>query len=287
MNYIIKPREYFTQVSNHILVNPNISFKAKGIYAYLISKPENYQFSAERIADGSKEGRKAILSAIKEIEDSGYLHRSKMKDGRIEYRFFASPVDKARYLNGTVPQSHSGTQAPINNTDLNNNTIINNTKKEKKEKKFDAEKYILELIEKQIVSSEVGKAMINWVEVRKTKKTPTTKKAVDLAVQKILASQDPISMLERSVLGGWTGLFEVKENNSGSDNTEYCRIEPPQATQNKPQDMLAISAIENKIRKGSFDLTTLPGLAVKCYDALKTNREKAEFVFGFLKSQKN
>ena len=40
----------FTQVSNEILNNKNISAKAKGIYAYLFSKPDDWSFAYNRIA---------------------------------------------------------------------------------------------------------------------------------------------------------------------------------------------------------------------------------------------
>ena len=75
----------FTQVPNELLYNPDISFKAKGIWAYMSAKPEGWNFSADRMAKETKEERKAILAGLKELSENGYITAKKLKDGRIEY----------------------------------------------------------------------------------------------------------------------------------------------------------------------------------------------------------
>ena len=75
----------FTQVPNNLLYNPEISFKAKGIWAYMSAKPDGWHFSADRIAEETKEERKAILAGLKELSGAGYITAKKLKDGRIEY----------------------------------------------------------------------------------------------------------------------------------------------------------------------------------------------------------
>ena len=75
----------FTQVPNNLLYNPDISFKAKGLWAYMSAKPEGWHFSADRIADETKEERKAILAGLKELSENGYITAKKKSDGRIEY----------------------------------------------------------------------------------------------------------------------------------------------------------------------------------------------------------
>lgn len=127
MNYITKPKEYFTQVSNWILTDNKVSLKAKGLYTYFLSKPNNFQFSADRIALECKEERKAILAAIKELEDNNYLDRKKGGDGRIEYVFYNFPGEKTKVpkedLGPKVPKRHCAETGPINNTVNDNNTL--------------------------------------------------------------------------------------------------------------------------------------------------------------------
>lgn len=66
----------FTITPNHIINDEKISLKAKGLYLYLISKPDNWAFSADRIAKESKDGEDSVKSALKELEKHGYLVRT-------------------------------------------------------------------------------------------------------------------------------------------------------------------------------------------------------------------
>jgi len=65
----------FTLVPNHILDNKELSFRAKGLYAYLRSKPEDWEFRVQNIVKFSNEGRDAIQKALKELEKAGYVRR--------------------------------------------------------------------------------------------------------------------------------------------------------------------------------------------------------------------
>ena len=65
----------FTITPNHIINDDRISLKAKGVYLFLISKPENWSFSVERIAKQNKDGEDSVKTALKELEKFGYLKR--------------------------------------------------------------------------------------------------------------------------------------------------------------------------------------------------------------------
>lgn len=115
----------FTQVANSIINDPNISFKAKGIYAYIYSKPDGWDFAVRRMAQETCEERKAIESGIKELEDAGYLKREKLPTGRMLYMVLYPPEPSAQKVTlGTdepdaqkakVPKSQGAETAPISN----------------------------------------------------------------------------------------------------------------------------------------------------------------------------
>lgn len=75
----------FTQVPNELLYNPNISFKAKGLWAYMSAKPDGWNFSADRIAEETKEERKSILAGLRELLANGYITAKRLSNGRMEY----------------------------------------------------------------------------------------------------------------------------------------------------------------------------------------------------------
>lgn len=58
----------FAVTPNELLKNPEISYKAKGLYAQIQSKPDGWDFSAERLALEGSEGRDSIRSGLRELE---------------------------------------------------------------------------------------------------------------------------------------------------------------------------------------------------------------------------
>lgn len=75
----------FTMVANEVLYRSDLSFKAKGMFAYLFSKPEDWDFSGERIVKETKDGRKSVYAALLELQQAGLLKRNRQTTGRMEY----------------------------------------------------------------------------------------------------------------------------------------------------------------------------------------------------------
>lgn len=92
----LKIIERFGITPNDLLNNENISFKAKGLFAFIQSKPDNWEFSAERIALQTKDGIDGVRTALQELEQHGYLVRSKYQDNKgywhIEYTLLQKPT---------------------------------------------------------------------------------------------------------------------------------------------------------------------------------------------------
>jgi len=65
---------------NNLLNDKDLSLRAKGLYGFLQSKPDNWKFSIGRIAIQTKEGKSAIRKAIEELEKLGLLSRKPLKD---------------------------------------------------------------------------------------------------------------------------------------------------------------------------------------------------------------
>jgi len=71
----------YSIISNEILDDQRISFKARGLLAYMLSKSDDWKFYVDELANHSeKDGKKAVQSALKEIENAGYLKRIKQRD---------------------------------------------------------------------------------------------------------------------------------------------------------------------------------------------------------------
>lgn len=75
----------FTQIANSVLNDKKLSLRAKGLFAYIYSKPYGWEFSSYRMSQESIEGRDAIRTAVAELMDAGYLSRKKLNTGKIQF----------------------------------------------------------------------------------------------------------------------------------------------------------------------------------------------------------
>lgn len=66
---------HYTTIANYALNDPKLSLKAKGLWAFIMSKPDDWDINYRGLSKQLKEGQRAILGALKELEDSGYLER--------------------------------------------------------------------------------------------------------------------------------------------------------------------------------------------------------------------
>jgi hypothetical protein len=60
-----------------------LSMKAKGLFGYMNTKPSTYDFACKRIANDMRDAVKSVVSAMKELENLGYLNRLKLGNGRL------------------------------------------------------------------------------------------------------------------------------------------------------------------------------------------------------------
>jgi len=80
----ISKREHpYAQIDKRILEDARLSWRAKGVICYLLSKPDNWQISIKDIWNKGKEGRNAVQEVMAELEKYGYasLEVSQDKNG--------------------------------------------------------------------------------------------------------------------------------------------------------------------------------------------------------------
>lgn len=89
----------FTVMCNHHLRNVKLSLKAKGLLSLMLSLPEDWDYTTKGLACICKDGVDSIASALKELEQHGYLTRQRVRyeNGRlgdIEYTIHEKPVSQ-------------------------------------------------------------------------------------------------------------------------------------------------------------------------------------------------
>lgn len=122
----------FTQIANAVLEDARLSWKAKGLFCYLYSRPDSWDFNGDRITRVGKDKRDAVFSALRELEEAGYLHRERQKNGRMKYYISYEPVaenpQEAQKPVAENPQEGKSPRGKIRN--ISNTELINNTEEE-------------------------------------------------------------------------------------------------------------------------------------------------------------
>nr|DAU77684.1 MAG TPA: Dna polymerase B [Caudoviricetes sp.] len=126
---------HFTTIPNSIAQNDQLSWKARGIFLYLASKPSDWQFYEIEVARHSIDGRDALRTGLKELENNGYLkrYRKRNEKGQVvdsEWILSDVPMSDEPVLNEPMYENPTQVNPTIQNKDLTNkdNTKERNTK---------------------------------------------------------------------------------------------------------------------------------------------------------------
>lgn len=74
-------RRHYKPIDVRTLNDERLSFRARGVLVFLLSKPDDWTFTAESISTCGTEGRDAIRAVLNELSVCGYLVQTKRRDG--------------------------------------------------------------------------------------------------------------------------------------------------------------------------------------------------------------
>jgi hypothetical protein len=85
----------FTVVSNEVFRRSDLSARAKGIYAYIMTLPDDWLVCKQELYTHFAEGKAALDTGFKELETAGYINKRLLRDGQghitaTEYTVFES-----------------------------------------------------------------------------------------------------------------------------------------------------------------------------------------------------
>lgn len=117
----------YVVINRTAILNPDLSFKAKGILAYLMSRPDGWETNYVDLANRSTDGIISVRSGIKELRDAGHISQrmQREKSGRFDktlWEVYETPhichphaVDRLQVLNKEVrppPPEITGVEVP-------------------------------------------------------------------------------------------------------------------------------------------------------------------------------
>lgn len=118
----------YVMIDKFGLNDERLSWKAKGLLAYLLSKPDDWTIRINDLIKRSKDGRDAVKAGLRELELYGYLSRHQHRDetgkfGDIEYIIYERP--QLLDTKGVIPQTEnpSADSTTVNGKSVSGKTV--------------------------------------------------------------------------------------------------------------------------------------------------------------------
>ena len=202
----------FTTILNELFQKKDVSAKAKGVYVYLLTLPDDWQIYMSEVCTHFTEGKGSIESAIKELERLGYIKKEKRKGerGRFEgwdYTVYESPTgqftDVGEIRSRSLPKS-ANPQLP--SIDLSPST--ENEQKTHKEKKGD---FVFSFPEG--MPEKYKNELLIFIEHRKEMKKPMTQRALDMIVNKLepFTPEERTTAITNAIISLWSDVYPQKK----------------------------------------------------------------------------
>ena len=133
----IRCEKNFTTIHNSIFKDKTISLKAKGLLAFMMSVPPDWDYSLAGLAACNKDGLVSVRSALQELEDNFYVKLTKVRNEKgqiVDMQYdvsdepaFGNRIEEKPFLENPKADNPK-TEKPLseNRTQLNTNTL--NTK---------------------------------------------------------------------------------------------------------------------------------------------------------------
>jgi len=114
-----KQRDY-TVMNNTFLRDNKLSWKAKGLFAYILSLPEDWKIYLNELQTHATDGETSLRSAIKELTDNGYIVQKRLKDDKGRWASYVYQIIENPFVENPN----------MDNLDMENQVLLNtnNTK---------------------------------------------------------------------------------------------------------------------------------------------------------------
>ena len=101
----------YVKIPNDLVDDPTISWKAKGLFCHMASKPDNWNFTVRSLASQFPDGKSAIFAALDELKERGWITFTKRANGQGKYKLETSLEPESDNQYEAMPESDNRTEA--------------------------------------------------------------------------------------------------------------------------------------------------------------------------------
>lgn len=234
----VEKRSNFTVLDNTAIRDKDLSLKALGLYVKMMSLPPEWNYSVAGLAAICKEGMSSIRSALKELEQAGYLTRDRKNNEKgyfvYEYTLRELPQTPCKEKQHTVEshtvESYAEESQTEKHTQLNKESLSTkelnikelNKEKENKNKGLsvsEADAVLSELIEDE----ELIDLYKDYISMREEIDAPLTARSLKLLIARCerLSEFDTNvqkTMLENALIQQWKSVYPIADSEKRGRN---------------------------------------------------------------------
>lgn len=248
----------FTVIDNGIFKNEKLSWKSKGLLTTLLSLPEDWEFTERGLQKLATDGRDGLRSALKELEEKGYLERTPIRNDQghfisTQYNIYeesqTAEKPKSETPKSENPKSDKPKSDNTPNKELSNKELSNKELKELKELK---DIVVSEKTEDDIPYQEI----LEYLNLKAEKKYVTNGKRSEASRRHIKARWNQGFKLE-----DFKNVIDIKCKEWKGDSFGDKFLRPETLFGTKFESYLNEKPIEKKIGYGQKIIKEMPTLA--------------------------
>lgn len=207
----IHKTENYTIMSNAHFKEKGMSLKAKGLLSLMLSLPDTWNYSISGLVALSKDGKDSVMSALSELEEFGYLKRTRQTNEKgqfsgVQYDIFEQPQPKEPISDKPI-SAKQNSENPISEEPP---LLITNSIKNLEDKLFNE----LSTKEKDI---ELIALYRDYIKMRDEIDAPIT----ETGLEKLIARAKTLSknnlriekvLLETAIINNWKNIYPPRES---------------------------------------------------------------------------
>jgi hypothetical protein len=124
----VKKQRNFVAIDKSFLSDPSLSCKAKGLLAFFLSKPDDWEFRLSEIRRNFKDGKESIRRGIEELQKAGYVKKVKLRGTKGKFDGVRYLIYETPYLSEVHPQTDfpASGKPKADNPSAENPSLLNN-----------------------------------------------------------------------------------------------------------------------------------------------------------------
>lgn len=225
----------FTIISRSLAQDKSLTFQARGLLVYVLSKPPKWKASYDELRRAGSIGRTALDNIVKELLAAGYIrrHRERGEDGKLAWvmEVFESPSEDSTSARPhtletsarpaavvkralAIDSTGAGARSSSDLTDLRDREPLKRSHKPPEpeiliDPPFHGKDFMLALTKYETVKKEIRSPL-----------TPTSREALYCKLAKF--DEDTATLaLEEAAAGGYKGVFPSKAKGNGNGNGKF------------------------------------------------------------------